>query len=199
MFYITTSAIIIKAGTNLFVGRGAKIRTEGEELLCLHRTPEGRIEVSLQLNDEADRSLLTLIHNEWVAGDPTLWDMEFKPRHIRIRQRKGAIYLELDARMELVSICGTLWCKGRCVSLERFFLTVGAPHRVKIAGLAFFDQGIELSPDGMFLTNLTDPKTPSAFMPFDPFQDTRTVVETVLGSYAQWQRTAAASLGDAAG
>jgi hypothetical protein len=38
--------------------------------------PEGSIELSLVLYDKSDTLLVVIDHNEWKAGDPSLWDLE---------------------------------------------------------------------------------------------------------------------------
>jgi hypothetical protein len=103
--------LAIGLGSTQFVGDGTFIRVGNQPLLSLSLSGDGRLQVSVELNDR-DGNLLALIDkNEWVTGDPYPWDLEYGGRWLLIRRQHGEISLYVDARPSLVSVRGSLWYK----------------------------------------------------------------------------------------
>jgi HNH endonuclease len=101
----------IALGSIQFVGDGTFIRVDNHPLLSLSLSGDGRLQVSVELNDR-DGNLLALIDkNEWVTGDPYPWDLEYGGRWLLIRRQHGEISLYVDVRPSLVSVRGSLWYK----------------------------------------------------------------------------------------
>jgi hypothetical protein len=115
---IPTKTIAVQVGSTEFVGGGFKFAVDTEPLLSIRPDREGRLQITVDLFDETDGLLLALSENEWIAGDPLPWDIEYSFNYILLRHRERKISLEVDARAPLVNIKGELWRKGQKFSLR---------------------------------------------------------------------------------
>ena len=114
---ITEPAVAVHVATNDFVGPGFKLVVDNQPLLALDRASAGRLHLSLDLCDQDDNLLLGIVNNEWIAGDPLPWDIEFGVRWLTIRRHRGDVALRLDARATPVTLQGDFWRKGQHFSL----------------------------------------------------------------------------------
>lgn len=131
--------LAIALGTTEFVGDGTFIRVDNHPLLSLSLSGDGRLQVSVELNDH-DGNLLALIDkNEWITGDPHPWDVEYGGRWLIIRRRQGEISLHVDARPSVVSVRGSLWYKRQHFVINeagiRFNDTAMQPEQRNIGGV----------------------------------------------------------------
>ena len=115
---ITDPALAVHVATNDFVGPGFKLVVDDQPLLALDRTDAGRLHLSLDLFDQDDNLIISIVNNEWIAGDPMPWDIEFVVRCLTIRRRHGDVALRLDARATPVILQGDLWRKRQHFSLR---------------------------------------------------------------------------------
>lgn len=127
--------LAIALGSNQFVGDGTFIRVDNHPLLSLSLSADGRLQISVELNDR-DGNLLALIDkNEWITGDPHPWDVEYGGRWLIIRRQQGEVSLHVDARPNVVSVRGSLWYKR-----QRFVINE--------AGIRFNDTALQAGQSG---------------------------------------------------
>jgi hypothetical protein len=115
---ITEPGVAVHVGTNDLVGPGFKFVVDGAPLLALDRDGDGRLQLSLDLYDAADSLLLSIQRNEWIAGDPMPWDIEFSHRKLVLRRKSGETTLSIDARQAPVLLRGQLWRKGQLFDMN---------------------------------------------------------------------------------
>jgi hypothetical protein len=119
---ITSRVIAVEAGSNQFIGSGFKFVVDGESLLRIRPDTEGRLLLSLNLYGPDDSLLMMISENEWIAGDPLAWDLQFAYNLITLRRADRIVSLDIDARSPLVTMRGELWRKGQHFSLSRDML-----------------------------------------------------------------------------
>jgi hypothetical protein len=115
---VTTEQLAVEVGSNVLVGAGFKFVVDGEPLLSLRRDAAGHLLVSLDVFDADDQLLLAVIENEWVTGDPTLWDFEFAYNRLTLRGKEREIAISIDARQPVVQLAGKLCRKGQTFSFR---------------------------------------------------------------------------------
>ena len=108
----------VAAGGFLLVGRGPLITVDEHPLLILEPGDDGEMMLSIKLLDENNQTLALIEQNEWVAGDPTIWDMESGHQRLTIRQSRRRISLDIDAKNEPVLLRAELWQNRRLISLN---------------------------------------------------------------------------------
>ena len=86
----------IACGGTLLVGDGMAIRMDGLELLRLSAGADGDLQVSLELRDQDGTVLAVVERNEWISGDPDLWDMRSDHDRLKLWTASRAIVLEIN-------------------------------------------------------------------------------------------------------
>ncbi len=113
-----TAIIAVEAGTNQFIGSGVKFAVDNEPLLQLRSDGQGHLTLSLSLFDSNDTLLLLIENNEWISGDPDLWDIEYGYNTLVLRRAQREVSLTIDARSSPVHLSGELWRKGQSFALR---------------------------------------------------------------------------------
>lgn len=134
---VTPSTVIaIAAGTNEFIGAGFKFLVDDEPLVGIRSDINRRLLLSSTLYSPDDELLLQVHDNEWLAGDPLPWDLEYRYNYLRLRSKLRKIDLELDARQTPLSVSGSLWRKGHAFTITPQALTCdGLAKNVGFANL----------------------------------------------------------------
>jgi len=116
--------LAIEVGTNYFVGAGLKLLVDDEPLLAITSDCDGHLALSATIYDRDDNLLLLLDKNEWVTGDSLPWDVQYGYNRISVRQRRGDISLEVDARRLPVAIKGRLHRKAQTFQVNASTLRI---------------------------------------------------------------------------
>lgn len=119
---INDKFLAVEVGTNYLVGSGFKFIVDCQPIFQLRSDPEGRLSVSLDLFDENDNLLLSILDNEWITGDPRPWDFEFGYNILKLRQRERHISLVVDARTSPVLISGEMWYRKHSIEFQKHAL-----------------------------------------------------------------------------
>ena len=142
--FVTAQDLVVRMGLNWFVGEGVKIAVDTVSMLSIRKASDGAITLSTSLYDRGDRLLLELSDNEWITGDTNMWDMEFKPRWLRLREKRRTVNLIVDARNDRLSVTGVFWKRGFSVTINDSEIVVGPPIDTHIIGFGFFDGGFSI-------------------------------------------------------
>lgn len=179
---IKQRAMAVAMGSTQFVGDGTFIRVDGQPLLSLSVSADGRLELSVALYD-SDNNLLGLVErNEWIAGDPYPWDLEYGGRWLLIRRKKHEVSLIIDARSKVVSVQGNLWfSKQRFAIRERAIEFKGtalqpshsAIRNSSFANLCFVGAGLAATSAPPSLAVVPDPRFKQAMIVSWPDVDER--------------------------
>jgi hypothetical protein len=102
----------VSMGNTLLVGEGALVTIDGYNLLKLSLDDAGELQVSINLSSEYGDELAVIDKNEWISGSSQAWDIESGHRTLVIRQRKGVVSLQLNAKSEPVFLRAKLWYNG---------------------------------------------------------------------------------------
>lgn len=149
-------AIGVQISTVQFIGDGFKVMVGDEPLLELNRSREGRLLLSITVYDEDDSLLLSIKDNEWVAGDPLPWDIEFDYNTLTLRRRHRDIALSIDAQRRPTDMRANLWRRGRNFNFRHDKLVVdgfesgGMSHLGIVNGMLVAnleDSNIQIAPD----------------------------------------------------
>lgn len=110
--------VAVAFGGTLLVGDGSRISVDGVDLLKLSVSNDGELELSVELRDPSGKVLAVIDHNEWISGDPSLWDMTSDHDRLKIWSASRRIALDLDARATPVKLRADLWHKGQLIRLN---------------------------------------------------------------------------------
>lgn len=139
----------IDSGTFQFVGTGAVFEVDGEELLTLSTDGKTML-LSAMLYDDSDNVLALIDENEWISGDPRVWDLEADHQRLVIRLESRDIRLRVDARRDPVALSATLWRRGARLDLKASGLllaTRGHARRMSIEELCVVNMAVVVDTD----------------------------------------------------
>jgi hypothetical protein len=123
----------VECGTCLLVNDGVLISVDDEPLLQF-AVEDRRVLLSLDLFDEADSLLALIEQNEWVSGDPAIWDLEASYQRLTIRQAPGDVRMRLDVRALPMTLRVRLWRHGHLIDLAPDRILVGSRDAVLAGG-----------------------------------------------------------------
>ncbi|MGB8981718.1 MAG: HNH endonuclease signature motif containing protein [Anaerolineales bacterium] len=121
---INDYGLLIRLGNNYFKGGGSIIQMDGNDIVRVGIHPEGFLELTTYLYNQQDDLLVSIVKNEWISGNVEPWDIEFKYRWLRIRERRGKINLTVDARKSPTNITAKLWRFGHLVYADSNILRI---------------------------------------------------------------------------
>jgi hypothetical protein len=154
--------LIVQLGTTFMVNDSVILDIDDVPLLSLSLSDEGIVQLSASLYNQEGVLLAEIEHNEWIVGDPLPWDFEFATRRLTLREKRGRISLQIDARNFPTSIRGHFWYGGRRFVINRSGIWIdgeraGQAHGFANLGLVGMrislstaNKGLSFGPDGRF-------------------------------------------------
>jgi hypothetical protein len=122
-------------GGVILVGDGPWIEMDGEHILVMRRSSEGRLLLTLSLYDEHDVLLARVEDNEWIAGDASTWDMESDWQRLLLRSAPRRIAIRINAKGEPMRLRGEMWRHGKYFRLAGTGLEVTGSRMFRDLGL----------------------------------------------------------------
>jgi hypothetical protein len=107
---IDQKELVVNLGGYRFVETPVLLQMNGENMITVKRSGD-RLLVSMRSYDKKDL-LLDVQDNEWVTGANLPWDLDAKWRRVVLRQKRGKIAFEIDARKDPLKVRGTFWKLG---------------------------------------------------------------------------------------
>jgi hypothetical protein len=158
--------VAVRVGSTLLIGNGSKLAIDGTSLLRIRVGRDRRLLVSMDLRDDDDRSILNVVDNEWVTGESSPWDIEFRYNYMRVRSELRKIDLEIDARSEPLSLSGMLRLRRHEFRLQDSGLSIVNPTGggVSIVGIAMVLSRLEYQVSSKRLAFAPDPGFGAGFM-----------------------------------
>jgi hypothetical protein len=104
--------LVVILGGSRFVDTPVLLQLNGEDMIGVKRSEDGRLLVSTRSYDEDDKLLFSIINNEWDTGADLPWDLKARWRHVLLRHKRAGIGFEIDARQAPVKMRGTFWKSG---------------------------------------------------------------------------------------
>lgn len=153
------SVIAVGLGSCEFVGPGFKLVVDGKPLLALERSEADLLQLSLELYDAEDNLLLTIVNNEWIAGDPLPWDFEFGHRWLTLRRKARDVAIQIDARKTPTLLSGEMWCKGQQFLFDQRQLTFdGVVQDIGFLEMGLVGMSIQVDTTTKMVSLVPDPK-----------------------------------------
>ena len=161
---------IISFGSFGFLSEGILISIDEHPVLSLSMT-DGRLEISCELYDENNIHIASVVGNEWISHTPLPWDLQFKYRHITIRQKNRDIRLVIDVQQEPIILRADFWYNGANLRLGKHGLSYKNKNiSVRINNYCYIGMRINInSKNGTFSMLPVQNFKPSMMMPVDGF------------------------------
>jgi hypothetical protein len=129
MFFIDQAVPIVNIGGNIIRNNGPMLMIDDQDILSMFCSNDNRTDLTVNLFDESDDSVLRISKNEWESGNYLAWDIEYKLNYIKVRHKERDIALQLDAGCNPVKLTGTLWYKKQKFTIKPNSLVFGGTER----------------------------------------------------------------------
>lgn len=121
---INEENVAILIGGNVFEGGGPFIVVDDELMIGLELNEFGCLDLFLNLYDEHDKAMLSIVRNEWVSGDPLPWDIDANYQTLNVRRRKREVALRLNCRRSPIELSGSVWRNGHLIRIAPSVMSV---------------------------------------------------------------------------
>lgn len=128
----------IRTGGVLLVGDGSILQIDEVPVLRVGVGDDGEMLLSLLLADETGTILACIEENEWVSGDPSVFDIQSDHQVLTIHSEPRKIALKLRAKGAPLDLRADLWWNGYPIRLTSGGLFFG--EQAKDTG--FMDMGL---------------------------------------------------------
>ncbi|WP_371598551.1 HNH endonuclease [Streptomyces sp. NBC_00564] len=147
--HVNQSYCAIVAGGIILVGEGPVIAVSGEPLISIRPGETGELLLSVTLYSEEGSLIAEIVDNEWISGDPSVWDMESDHQKLTIRSAPYKVALNLDIRGEPAHMRAKLWHAGYLIDLRGAGIRVNGKNAgQEISNLALAGGMLELDTSG---------------------------------------------------
>ncbi len=87
---------VLRAGTNIFVNIAALVTVDGQKVVWFNRSPEGYLQLSMNVLDASRQPLFVMENNDWIVSGP-LSDLEAKPhgRDLVVKSQVDDFWMKL--------------------------------------------------------------------------------------------------------
>jgi hypothetical protein len=142
-------------GTTVLMNNGPLLLLGDEVALAAKVSSEGCVLLDLAFRDRQGKLLIRVRENDWEAGDPGLWDLEFSYNYLRLREKKRRVLLELDARQTPIAVRAKFWYRKSSLSVSTGRLVLdlnGTPlsfENLILPGayVQYVPEGLKIDPD----------------------------------------------------
>lgn len=117
--FVKQQGLVISTGSVELANDGFLLAVDKEPLLVINSNQNGQLELTLSLYDSEDNLLVEIEKNEWITGDPSVWDFEYKYQWLKLWRKKRGISLEIDARTVPLNIKAEIWRKRQNFKLSK--------------------------------------------------------------------------------
>ena len=97
-FLIEGDKLRLNLGGNRFINSPKVLTINDFEIITMKKETWGYITLNLNLFDEHHNLVGVINENKWTVDTSSLWDLEYKPRYLKIRNSPRKIFFEMEIR-----------------------------------------------------------------------------------------------------
>jgi hypothetical protein len=111
-FLIEGNDLILNIAGNRFINCATVLKINDYKIITMKRESEGYVTFDLKLYDNNNNLIADVDENKWTINTSLVWDLEYKPRHLKIRNAPRQIYFDLRIENNQVFIEGNMYYLG---------------------------------------------------------------------------------------
>lgn len=116
-FLIEGEKLRFNLGGNKFINCNRVLTINDFEIISMRMETGGYITFSLSLFDIKHNLIATIDENKWTVNTSMVWDLEYKPRHLQIRNASGQIFFAMKIESGEVFVTGKLYYLGKAIEI----------------------------------------------------------------------------------
>ena len=144
-FFLESGEMAINVATNTFLRTSRILEVDDFDLISLNmesRTPL----FNLNIFDKANNWIGVVNENDWVVNRTLVWDVEYRPRHLVIRNAPRQVSLDARIRDSTIFLTGRTYFNGVSIEMtESGLLLGGEAAGTKMTDCVFSDVKVGIS------------------------------------------------------
>lgn len=117
-FLIEGDKPVLNLGGNRFVNTPRVLIINDFELITLNKELDGYLTLNLSFFDRLNNLVGIVDENKWTVDTSLVWDLEYKPKHLTIRNAPREISFEVEIRHDEVYLRGNLFFMGHPITIH---------------------------------------------------------------------------------
>jgi hypothetical protein len=126
-FVVTGQDLVVNTGSSRFVNTERIFAVDDFDLVSISRDHGMYLSLNVNLFDKFNTLVAIVYNNFWIVDRRYLWDIEYRPQHLIIRNAPRDITLDLQIKNEEIFLTGNLY-------YNRFLIPI-KPSAMNIAGV----------------------------------------------------------------
>lgn len=132
-FMVQTNELTVSLADIIFVNTPRILVVDDFDIISLNK--ENKFpQINVNFFDKFDRWIAIVDQNQWYVDTRTVWDIEYRPRHLIVRCTPRNISLELEIIDDVIFIRGTLYFNGYKIEATQNDLFMGGRSVLQIRG-----------------------------------------------------------------
>jgi hypothetical protein len=118
-FIIENKDLILNLGGNKYINCPKILTINDYDILTMKKEEEGFITIDLSLFNRFNKLIGVIDENKWTFDTSSLWDVEYKPKYLRIRNPSNQIIFEIRIEKGEVFLYGELFYAGQSILISK--------------------------------------------------------------------------------
>ncbi len=108
-FLIENNDLVLNAGGNKYINCNKILTVDDYDILSMKKEDEGFVTLDLYLFNRFNHLIGIIDENKWTFDTSLMWDIEYKPKYLRIRNPSNQITFEIRIEKGEVFLYGELF------------------------------------------------------------------------------------------
>lgn len=117
-FLIEGDKPVLNLGGNRFINTPKILTINDFDIITMNKESGGYITLNLFLFDRFNKLIGIVDENKWTVDTSLVWDLEYKPKHLTIRNALREISFEMEIRNGEVFVRGDLYFLGQPIIIH---------------------------------------------------------------------------------
>jgi len=137
-FLIEGEKLVLNLGGNKFIDSPRILTINDFDIITMGLETGGYITFSLSLFDIKHNLIAAIVENKWIVNTSMLWDLEYKPRQLKIRNASRQLSFTMKIEGGEVFVTGKLYYLGKAIIVTNDELMINeVPHFGKMKNCVF--------------------------------------------------------------
>ena len=144
---VTGKEMVVNIGSNRFINTGTVLRVNDFDLISVRRVDDLFLSLDVNLFDKHQRWITLIYENYWLVDRNFFWDIEYKPRHLILRNAPRDIAFEIQITNEEIFIRGKMYFNGFLIDITPNHVKAGRSVIRGMGGIRDARVGIDAKSD----------------------------------------------------
>ncbi|CAN5557687.1 hypothetical protein BH18THE1_BH18THE1_16260 [soil metagenome] len=124
-FIVTGKSMVVNIGSNRIIDTERVLVVNDFDLISIKRLEKQYLSINVNLFDRYQRRIARIHENEWYVDRQYFWDIEYRPRHLILRNAPREITFEIEIMNNEIFVRGKLFFNGSLIDIRSNYVSIG--------------------------------------------------------------------------